>query len=495
MDYLDPQKQRAHVRRLFIGYVLMTIVVGLGTLILGFASSGYDIDKKTGSVIQNGMLFLNAAPESATISVDGVEIKDTTDARLVKPEGTYTIKLSRPGYRSWQQSITLLGGVVEHVTYPILIPENLVTKDLQVYNELPPLVSQSPDKRWLVVQVTEPASIGHFDIYDLTNQNGVPTQAALPTDLLTATDKPTALEAIEWSADNTHLLLSHAIPSGKEFILFDKDNPTASVNINRTLSYAPTALTLRDKKIDTLYSYEATGGNLRIADLKAKTVSAPIATHVIRFKTALDNLIAYVTDDNAPLGKVYFRVLENDKTYTLRELASAKDGIYGVSVSRYNGDWYYTAVSSADGKAYVYKNPLDVFKHSSTNPAPKTILTIGSYTQLLLSPNEEFIGLQSGQQFSIFDTDTDRTHHFTIPSSFDPNTTVTWMDGFHLLFQSKGLLNEVDFDGTNKQQLVTASTLPAFFDKDYFKLYTFGVPTPNGHVVFERTDLKVAPAN
>jgi hypothetical protein len=495
MDYLDPQKQRAHVKRLFVGYVLMAIVVGLGTIILAFASSGYDIDKKTGSVIQNGMLFLDAKPESATITVNGVEIKDTTDARLVKPEGTYTVKLSRPGYRPWQQTIALLGGMVEHVSYPILIPENLVTKNVQVYNEQPPLVSQSSDKRWLIVQVPDATSIGHFDIYDLTGSDGVPTQAPLPVALLTPTDKPTALEAIEWSSDNTHVLLSHAIPTGEEFISFDRENPTNSININKTLSITPTSMTLRDKKIDSLYAYEAAGGNIRVADLKAKTVSAPIATHVIVFKTAVDNLVVYVTDENAPLGKVYARVLENDKSYTLRELVSAKDGMYAVDIGRYNGDWYYTAVSSADGKAYVYKNPLDAFKRSATTVAPKTILSVSSYSQLEMSPNERFIMLRGGQQFTIFDTDTDRTHHFTFSSSIDTNTLVRWMDGFHLLAHSGGNLFMVDFDGSNKQQLVAASGMAVFFDKDFLKLFTFAQPTTNGHVVLERTDLKVAQTN
>src|SRR5690606_24256912 len=136
MDFLNPKKKRAHRIRLFIGYGLMAVAIGIATTILVFEAYGFDLDRKTGTVIQNGLLFIDAHPESADIRLNG-ESKGQTDARLVIPDGQYTVELNRDGYRGWKRTFRLEGSSIERLVYPFLFPEKLDTEDIQLYSATP----------------------------------------------------------------------------------------------------------------------------------------------------------------------------------------------------------------------------------------------------------------------------------------------------------------------------------------------------------------------
>ena len=68
------------------------------------------------------------------------------------PSGIYHLKLQRDGYRDWQRTIEVEGGDVQHFDYPLLIPSKLTSKKLQTFATAPGLGTQSPDRRWLMVQ-------------------------------------------------------------------------------------------------------------------------------------------------------------------------------------------------------------------------------------------------------------------------------------------------------------------------------------------------------
>ncbi len=161
MDFLDPKKKRAHKIRLYIGYGLIAVALAIATLILVFAAYGYDIDRKTGDIIQNGLVIVDAHPESATVLVNG-ENKGTTDYRLVLPAAKYSIELTRSGYLPWKHDVNLEGSSIEQLVYPFMFPERLVTKNLQTYTGAPTMASESLDRKWLVVSA--PETPGSFQV-------------------------------------------------------------------------------------------------------------------------------------------------------------------------------------------------------------------------------------------------------------------------------------------------------------------------------------------
>src|SRR5690606_23437853 len=126
----------------------------------------------------------------------------------------------------------------------------------------------------------------------------------------------------------------------------DIENPQESVNVNSALGVAPKMISLRDKRPDQFYYLEDIPGTLRSANLKNRTISAPIVEEVIKYETYSDDIILYVTEDKAGAGKAEFRILEADKTYTLKQVTAAKH--YILDVSRYDNDWYYVVGNNSD---------------------------------------------------------------------------------------------------------------------------------------------------
>src|SRR5690606_33861796 len=200
MDFLDPRKKRAHKIRLYIGYALMACVLVIGSTIVFFEARGFDIDRKTGEIIQNGLVFVNAHPEPATVYVNGKR-EGQTDTRLTIPTGDYTFEFSRDGYRKWQRSFHLDGSTIERLDYVFMFPEQLNTTGIRNYDGAPAFASQSPDRKWLLIQ--QPGNFLTFDVFDLGNQNNPSvTSFTLPTNLMNMARGGDKLELVEWSTDN-----------------------------------------------------------------------------------------------------------------------------------------------------------------------------------------------------------------------------------------------------------------------------------------------------
>src|SRR5687767_3789876 len=170
MEFLDPKKQKAHLIRLAIGYVLIGTALILTTVILLYRAYGFGISN--GEVIQNGLIFVSSRPNPADLYVNGQKREETTNARLLMQAGQYTFELQRDGYRSWKRAINVEGGAVVRFDYPVLFPAKLTAETTRKYDVRPALATQSPDQRWLLVQAAAAHNV--FDLYDLNADEVTP---------------------------------------------------------------------------------------------------------------------------------------------------------------------------------------------------------------------------------------------------------------------------------------------------------------------------------
>ena len=293
MDYLDTNKQFRHRIILLVGYVRVAVAIGIATLVLLYEAYGFGLGKN-GTVIQNGLAFFSSQPNPATVYVNGVN-KAKTNARLVLPSGIYHIKLQRDGYRSWQRTIELDGGSVAHFDYPFLFPQTLVSKKIQTYAAAPGLVTQSPDRRWLLVE--QPGSMTNFDLFDLKNPTKAPTTLSLPANILTKAVGSESWQLEEWADDDQHLVLQHNYDGKSEFILVDRSDPIQSQNLNTTLGATPAKLTLDNKKYDKYYLLDA-AGTLQTASLQTPTPTT-VLQHVLAYQSYGTDTLLYATDGGA----------------------------------------------------------------------------------------------------------------------------------------------------------------------------------------------------
>ncbi len=523
MDFLDPQKLRAHQIRLLVGYVLLAIAVFLATVVLLYQAHGFGV--KQGKVIQNGLVFMSSTPGSAAISVNGKQI-DSTNARLVLEAGSYTVRLSRGGYHDWQRALTVEGGSVEHFTYPFLVPEKLSPVTAGSYETEPAFSTQSPDRRWLLVQL--PGRNGVFDEYDLKDPKKIQEkkkQISIPPALFTlaATDGPGLLEVVDWSNNNTHVLLRHsaagangsgpvsgATEAGRtggtteagpasgtfeagpasgpgassmpsEYILFNRETPAESVNLTSALQLTPNLrITLQDKKYDHYFIHDTDAKTLSTGSL-ANPQAVPLINGVLAYKTYGSDVVLYTSPLVPQTDKIQLKIYQNKKASNIRTLAAGQKYLLGLS--RYDGDWFVAASSPAENRVFIYKNPVDALQLDSSRAAvPVAILKTANPSLVAFSANSQLIMTQNGTEFAVYDAEYDRSHTYKLDKPMDaPQIHATWMDGHHLQYVSGGKQIIFDYDGTNLRELGGQTPAhEAYFDTGYGALYTIAKPSTEG---------------
>jgi hypothetical protein len=490
MDFLDPRRKRAHNIRLIIGYILVAIAIGLGTIILVYSAYGYGVNTKTGDVVQNGLLFADSKPGGADIYLNKKSVHQSTSARLVLPSGDYDILLKKNGYRDWERKFTLDEHMISRFVYPFLFPTKPVTAALKSYSSLPPLFTETPDRHWLLVQIPptalKPASFDEFNTGDLTKP-AVPLD--IPASILTNPTLPgSVFTKVEWATDNNHLLLQHNFQGGSEFIVLDRNDPTKSFNVDKLFSLSPSQVALHNKKIDQLYIYQQDNGTLSLGDTSRGTVAAPILRHVVAFKPYGNNSINYVTDTNMPANKVQARIWNNGRSYPLYSFTAGDK--YMVDTASYGDHTYYVDGSSSSERINLYKDPISDIQNPSVGKAiPMLALQTSGANKVSFSDNARFIALEGGQNFAIYDLETDS--HFQYTLQVPLAKPLEWMDGHRLIGEAGSSVFVMDYDAINQQSLVpTATSDGAFFSRDFNQMFTLSPVSSSPLVNLERVDMR-----
>lgn len=495
MDFLDPKKERAHNIRIILGYILIGIALILTTIILLYQAYGFGVDRK-GNVIQNGLVFVSSTPNPAEVYVNGQK-RDNTNTRLLLSSGQYTFELKRDGYRNWKRAVTVEGGSVDRFDYPFLFPASLQASNVKKYDKQPALVTQSPDRKWLLVQG---ANTAQFDMYDLSDQQQVAQSVrsiSLPPETYTAADANASQgwELVQWSTNNRHVVLRHNFTKDNiatyEYVLLDREVPSESVNLTKKWGMNPTYVELQDQKFDKYYMLDQATKIVSTATLDAPTPKA-YQQNVLAFKTYGNDVILYATQDGAPEGKVAFKLREGKgDPQTVRTVPHANK--YLVNLTKYEGDWYVAMGSDVEGKVYVYKNPAERLKEDEVI-APVRVLKAAGANYIAFSPNARFIMAENGVYFSVYDAENNKGFTYAAKNALDtPQTHATWMDGHRLIYTSGSKLHVFDFDGSNQQTLnaTNAAFLP-FFDRDYENVYSLSPATAEGSATLQKTPLRTA---
>ena len=469
MDYLDPKKQSRHRVILLVGYCVIAVAIAITTLILVYQAYGFGLGQN-GNVIQNGLVFISSQPVSAQITINGVK-KSQTTSRLVMPSGIYNFNLSRTGYRDWQRIIEVAGGSVSHYDYPLLIPETLKPTVLQELASAPLISSQSPDRHWLFIQRLDTPT---FDLLDLKNPTKPAVSLALPIVTYSKAISTDSWQVLEWADDNLHLVMLHNFDSKFEYILVNRQNPDESVNLTTTLGLGNIQLSLRNKKYDQYYIYDVT-----IASLKTMVLSNPSMTTVVEralsYKTFGSDTVLFVTDTEAPSGKVLLKMVVGSQLYTLRSLPFSSK--YLMDLADYSGNLYVAVSAVSDDKVYIYKDPIGQLKTLPNHVVvPMQVMHIIDPNFISFSAiTHQFILAENGSQFTVYDFENRNPYRYSLALPIDaPQLNASWLDGSHLSVVSKGKLVLFDFDSANQQITVSASSkyLP-IFSTDFRTLYYF----------------------
>lgn len=479
MYFLDPKKKRFHTMRLFTGYGLVATAIGLTSATLVFFAYGYNVTR-SGNLVHKGLLFVSSQPSGSQLRINGKQVNNT-NTKLNLDAGKYDVQISRNGYHDWRRAVQVEGSGVHHFVYPFLFPRDLRTTSIKTMEQAPSLTTQSPDRRWLVVH-QEARDETQFEVFDLgRNQEtvGQSTTFSISGDLLTQSTQTAKWKLLEWSSNNRHMLFTRTFTSGNEegveYILVDRQRPEGSYNLSRELEIDAkiNVLSLFDKKPDAYHIHTPATGELVTAQL-GSSEKKPLLKDVAAFKSHGKDMIVYVTNKNADDGKVVARIHANDKDYTLRQLTQSD--VYLLDAARFSGDWYVVVGSKAEKRALVYKNPISQINDSKDRRAgTEFALRISDPVHVAFSANAQYIALQGGGQFHVYDIDREFAYRYKPQLPLDaPQEYAKWMDGDRLTYVSNGRQIVADYDNTNVRTLVASSvTYEAAFDRDYDYIYTF----------------------
>lgn len=481
MDFLDPKKRKRHIQRLYIGYVLVAVAIGLGALILLFASFGYGVDRK-GNVFQNGLVFLSSTPDSAQVKITNQDKSFSqevvTSERLELKADTYNFQFLKQGYKPWQHTFAIRGGSIERLVYPFLVPEKLQTSTDEAYATAPGLVTQTPDRRTILVQ--QPDSLNNFQVFESNDLAKAPQTFALPASLLPAGSLVKPYQLVEWSTDNRHVLVRYDADTGPVFLIIDRDNPAESRNLNEYFGVAATKVLLRDKDPDRFYML-LPDKRLITAEVENKAIR-DIAPAVEDFKSHGEDDILYVTTAGASEpSKVRATIRQDGKSYLVRELPVSPT--YVLDLAQYSNEWYIVVGASNAAEAYIYRDPVLALQNTKTiTPTIRTV-RLANPQRASFSAITRFIAVQSGQNYVVYDAEKDQQYKFTVNPAYDDPNTVRWMDGHRLMGTTGGNVLIIDFDGTNQQTLSAAvpGTQPMF--NDSFEQLNTLAPAPAGQAL------------
>ncbi|HEX5455795.1 MAG TPA: PEGA domain-containing protein [Candidatus Saccharimonadales bacterium] len=476
MDFLDPKKKKSRQIRLAIGHSLMVLLVFAATYILVFRAYGYNFDRKTGEVIQDGLVYIDSTPRGATITINGRQQGSKTNSRFSLPEGEYTLEISKPGYQTWKRNFMLEGGHVLRYDYPFLFPDKLTKNELQTFDSKITFSTESPDRRWILLH--SGAALNTMTLFDLnntTNSKPLKTDLTFPAGLFKEVKGSQNIKLVEWSTDNRHLLIRHNYGKKHEFIMLDMQQPSLSYNLTQVIGQNPDSVRLFDKRFDKLYVYNATSRVLSIADIKNRTLTAA-ATGIISYKPYGSDTILFSKLDPDKKTRAEIIMRQKNRDYVIRRIPVSVE--IPLDITKYSGDWYVVAGSPKEHRSYVYKNPIDLVLNN-----PEDLESVRAYVlkntgpvdMVAFSQNARFIMSNSKQNFSVYDAELEKRYSYTIDNKFDSPANPMWMDGDRIVDNTGGKAIEFDYDGINKNILVKSDvSQQVMFDRNYEEMYSLG---------------------
>lgn len=469
MELLDTRaKQRRNIL-LFTGYVLIGAIILVLTWILVYNVRGYSYDRKSGQVIQKGLVFIDSAPSQADVSVEQLpDLHTKTDARLELPEGSYTLKVTKTGYREWRHPVTIEGGKVVRLQYPILFPLVLSGTSASQARQPIEVYSLSPDRHWLVWAESGAPYPKWYSADLQSSQENLPIiNLTLPASLA-ATFSKGSWSVVGWSSNGQLLLLEHVVNDASDFVIVDRENPANSLSLNSVFGVTLKSAKFKTNKNDQLYVLEKAGGILRIADLKSKTLTAPLLNNVDAFAVQDDTILSVQTTDSA--GR-FMTLVENSKQQKLKDIDKSA-AVPKLMMGSWDGKLYFATLAPTENRALIYIDPLTSL-HSGKTVVPSLTLKVNQASKLLSSPSGRYMVVQGdGNEIAAFDNETAQTASYLPKLSASAKMLpLTWFDDTHIAVLDSGNALVWDYDGTNMQSLGVSLVAP-LLSPDRQKMFT-----------------------
>lgn len=448
-------KNKLTTLRRVIAYVVMLLAIAVVSTILIFYMLGYRFNRADGKIEQGALVQFNSQPSGANVRLDQATLANRTPSKVTVTTGDHTVAMSRDRYRSWQKAVTTTPGQLLWLSYARLIPEQLSPSQQQ---QLPVRTSTqvSSDRRWLAAADQTRSTLQFIDISgDKTRSQ----TATIPDTALTPLkEKQKQVFTIAaWANDNKTVLIKRTIDGRMiEWLVLNREDPAATVNLNMTLGVNPTTVLFSANNAKRLYAL--IDGNVRSINLDDETLSRPLVPNVAEF-SLYENTILYVSKASSnELRTVGYLRSGAEKPRVLRTVDDPKVTLK-IDAGAYFGSQY---VAIANGETVeVLKGELADDNSSTSSLAPVTTLVVPAgvqYVSFQTQGSGRFVIVQGRDRFTTYDIELKKTTTTKLANAYDGERKLQWIDNFYAVSDRGGMMRLYEFDGANQNDIM--SVLP-----------------------------------
>ncbi len=456
-------------------YSVITLFVMVVTVVLVFAAGGYDVNRETGEIIQNGLVLTSTQPMSAEVYIDGNNEEDPTSSRFSLPAGQYNFEFKRSGYHDWVKKVTITGSNVVWLQYPRLIPTEIITINAQAFKDVA-MVSQTPDRKYLLIH--EKAGGTKMQLFNTQDAESDLEEVLIPAVVLnTEPNVLSVFEVIDWAQDSRTVVLYHTNGSVKELILLDVTKPQEAVNLTSLYELQLSNVGFIDNSKDNLYA--VVNSSLRKVDVGAGTISAALINNVAQYKSSDGMVVAL----HGKAGEVAISILDGNDVFKFIDL-KGKIAEFIISTGIFDGERYLAVADNIQDRTFIYENILNTAKESQDAQLIGSLRSTDT-KYLTFSPNGQFALAQNGRNVRLYDFDLKQKRAFTAKQDIANSEEATWVDGYHLnLIDKKSQSYFMDYDGLNPHVLATLDApLGVFYKPSTEGIYFFSTDNKGSDIL------------
>lgn len=446
--YRRPSRKKELLQRTIV-YTLMTTFVVLLVSFLVFIILGYRFDITNGRVERDALIQFDSYPRNAKIQIDGELVNDTTQAKQFVVEGQHMFTVMRDGFQPWEKTLVTRADTITWLDYIRLVPIAPETESVADFAKLH-RVYASDDAGRVVVQ--QDGGKPDMSVYILGSSRPTVRTLSVPASILSKIDDSKLTHAYELRSideQGRYGLMVHTYGSSKEWILVNFENIASSLNITTDLDVNISDAQLAGTSGSIVYGLIE--GKVRKLDLANETISRTLVDNVSSFQVVSTSLLTYEGTAESGAKKIVGVYRDGDnRSVILRSLDKNKSSVLKIAVGRYLNDDYVLIGEDAKADLYVGTLPSPDMAMNDSLSLLESFVLSGPTKQLSFGPQGAHAYVATASAVQSYDVE------YKTVSVFDVEGSYHWLDEHHLWLVSDDTFYMLDFDGTNKQQIVAA---------------------------------------
>lgn len=420
------------IKKLFIAasYLLGALIIVGGTVLLVAYGEGYRYNFKERKLIRTGLIIIDTEPSSATVYVNGKQVKKRTPYRKTSLTGTYAVDLKKDGYRDWNRVFNVTSDEVSLAQYVLMVPNQPTTETITSTKGKIGSFVASNDRRHAAYTVLEGNDAGVW----LTN-----TTNETPQKLYGFVPGETVAE-LSLADDGQHALALVNNGTALRYLVLAPNNDPVDVTSTFGPGYEG-GVRMNPSNWKELYSLKIDG--LRKLDLGSKIASSVLAERVVTYEFTGDR-ITYVqapVDVTSPAAKLWALDRSNRKQELDNALPLSQ--AYALDYATYLGTPQLAVVMPTVATTRIYAEPFNQDRRVTTP------VNTGDANRAMFNDDGRYF-VAAGSGVVLFDLERRSLLPLATPVS---TQGLTWFDNFHLLSIKDGQSVLSEYDGNYSNTL------------------------------------------